>query len=84
MKYLLIILSFTLSLCGDKKITLEDAEVKDLPMWEVKQYSDIYGDLINRYYITNKEPIYGTFSNSATTDSELKVNFIIQNNKGLI
>ena len=78
MRYLLIILSFTLLLSEDKKITSEEqTEVKDIPMWTISQYVDEYGDLVGDKYVTNQIPILGTFSNSAVTNEELSVTILI-------
>ena len=49
----------------------------DLGMWEIKYYVDTFGDPTNTPYITNKGYEYGHFENSATSYSQLKVDFII-------
>lgn len=41
--------------------------------WKVVNYVDKYGNSTEDQYITNEYYIWGTFSNSAATDSELKV-----------
>ena len=44
--------------------------------WESKYFVDEFGDLTNNAYITSTQ--YGVFSNSATTNSTLKVKFLIE------
>ena len=56
-------------------------ESKDLGMWKIAYFRDDFGDKTNEAYITNKNPIYGYFSNSATTNSNLKISFIISGEK---
>lgn len=48
-------------------------------IWKINYYVDSFGDPTNEGYITNSDIIVGTFSNSATTDSELGVSFLITN-----
>jgi len=66
MRFLLIILSFSLLLCEDKSIPEElETEVKDIPMWTISQYVDEYGDVLGDKYITNQKPkIYVEYLNS--------------------
>ncbi|MBD8347816.1 hypothetical protein [Dysgonomonas sp. HGC4] len=45
-------------------------------IWEIKEYSDIFGDTSDGKYIMS-ERIHGTFSNSTTNHSSLGVRFII-------
>lgn len=45
----------------------------DTGIWERRAYVDEFDLPTDEYYISNKEPIVGKFSNSATTDSELLV-----------
>jgi len=45
-------------------------------IWKIKYYVDTFGDPTDSGYI-GSEFIMGTFSNSATTNSKLKVRFII-------
>lgn len=65
------------------KRELEEKEQKRLEnlnntgMWELKYFVDEFGDKTSQAYITNKEGIYGTFSNSATENSRLRVDFLI-------
>lgn len=44
--------------------------------WVVKHYVNDFGDETKQGYITNAVPILGTFSNSATQDSPLIVEFL--------
>lgn len=51
--------------------------------WEIRHYVDEFNNPTNEKYITNKELIVGTFSNSATNNSLLYVKFLIDNLDGL-
>jgi len=46
-------------------------------IWEIRRFVDKFGDLTNEKYITNSKLIRGTFSNTATQNSKLNVEFII-------
>ena len=46
-------------------------------MWEIEYYVDEFGDPTNKGYIINKLYIKGYFSNSATTNADLNVRFLI-------
>lgn len=48
-------------------------------MWEICYYVDEFGEKTNSRYIANKDIIVGRFENSATTNSDLGVLFIINN-----
>lgn len=50
--------------------------------WEIRYYVDEFDRPTDEMYITNKEWIIGTFSNSATNDSLLKVKILIDNLDG--
>ena len=47
--------------------------------WEKRYFVDEFNDLTNDPYIWLSKNAYGTFSNSATTNSNLRWNFIITN-----
>lgn len=49
----------------------------NMGMWEVAYYVDEFKLPTDEKYIRNKETIEGTFSNSATTNSQLLVRFLI-------
>lgn len=46
-------------------------------IWEVRYYVDEFQNPTDKGYISTKSPVKGTFSNSATTDSELSVIWLI-------
>lgn len=46
-------------------------------IWEVRYYVDEFGDETDQGYVSTKELLSGTFSNSATTNAELIANFLI-------
>jgi hypothetical protein len=52
---------------------------KRFGIWDVKYFVDAFGELTKERYVTNKAAIIGAFSNSATENSTLAVNFIIVN-----
>jgi len=45
--------------------------------WSLSYYVDNFGQDTNEAYVSNDTPIFGTFSNSATTDSLLRVDFLV-------
>lgn len=49
-------------------------------MWERRAFLDEFNMPTNNYYISNSTPIKGTFSNSATTNSDLSVYLYIEPN----
>lgn len=57
----------------------QNKQIMKLPIgdWKIRYFVDRFGDKTNEAYITNKNRIRGTFSNSATTNSKLDVIFII-------
>lgn len=46
-------------------------------MWVIRHFVDKFGEKTKEKYITNKSSIYGTFSNSATQNSNLRVDLMI-------
>ena len=66
-----------------KRIEAEEKEKKRLAnlnntgMWEVTYYVDDFGEPTKEGYITNKKYIKGTFSNTATQNSDLNATFAI-------
>lgn len=59
------------------------SNLSDLGVWDIKYYVDDFGEPTKTGYITGKSSIYGTFSNSATTNSKLKFYFIIDDEVAL-
>ncbi len=47
--------------------------------WTTSYYLDEFGEPTSLGYITTSLPINGTYSNTATQNSELKINFLISN-----
>ena len=60
-----------------ERIRLEN--LNNTGMWSVRYYVDEFGEKTNQGYITNTLSIKGTFSNTATQDSRLNVDFLITN-----
>ncbi|MDB4859537.1 hypothetical protein OAH62_01495 [Candidatus Marinimicrobia bacterium] len=48
-------------------------EKKELPMWEVSQYVDDYGDPSGNFYVNNSTLFEGKFTNSAVSNAKLLV-----------
>lgn len=48
---------------------------KNFSNWEVREYKDKFGDSTGDHFIGSVNYIKGTFSNSATTNSDLSVKF---------
>ena len=57
-----------------------EAGVRTTSIWKVKHYSDQFGEATKQGFIGNEQPIQGTFSNSATQDSPLLVQLLIDPN----
>lgn len=53
------------------------AATKDLGMWTLDRYVDEFKQYTDEWYIKAKNNIEGTFSNTATNDSELSVRWLI-------
>ena len=58
------------------------ANINNLGDWEIGYYVDDFGERTGEYFVSRY--IDGTFSNSATTNSELKVRFMIDKNSSRI
>lgn len=59
------------------------ANINNLGRWAIEYFVDDFGQETKKGYITTSYPIYGTFSNSATENSDLRVRFIIANKKSV-
>lgn len=57
------------------------ANVNGLGIWSVKYYVDDFGDKTKKGYISNFNKIDGQFSNSATTNSRLKVEILLDSSE---
>ncbi len=55
------------------------ANLNNTGMWKLKYYVDDFGESTKEALITNSELIKGLFSNTATTNSNLNVKFLIDN-----
>jgi len=60
-----------------KKDSIRLANIDNLGIWEIGYFVDEFGEPTKERFITTKNPIYGTLSNSATQNSDLRVHFII-------
>ena len=59
------------------------ANLNNLGIWKINYFVDQFNEPTNEGYITTTDPIYGTFSNTATQDSRLRVHFIIASKKSV-
>lgn len=58
------------------------ANINNLGAWEIGYYVDDFGERTGEFFVSMF--VYGTFSNSATTNSNLKVRFMIDKNSSRI
>ncbi len=56
---------------------VQESAPDDFGIWKVFSYVDDFGDYTDTRYIKNTEWILGSFSNSATRNSQLKVSFLL-------
>ncbi|MDO5321004.1 MAG: hypothetical protein Q4F39_01270 [Bacteroidia bacterium] len=59
------------------------ANLNNLGIWKINYFVDKFNEPTKEGYITSTKPIYGTFSNTATQDSDLRVEFIIASKKSV-
>jgi hypothetical protein len=62
---------------ADEKERIRLANINNTGMWRVGRYVDEFGEPTKEGYITNSSHIKGVFSNTATQDSKLNVDFLI-------
>lgn len=62
---------------AEEKEAKRKANFNNTGMWKLDYYVDDFGDPTKDGYITNKNMINGSFSNTATQDSRLNVRFLI-------
>lgn len=62
---------------AEEKERIRLANINNTGMWSVRYYVDEFGESTKQGYITNSSSIKGTFSNTATQDSRLNVDFLI-------
>ncbi|MCL1484540.1 MAG: hypothetical protein MH208_09340 [Marinobacter sp.] len=61
----------------EEKERIRLANINNTGMWRVGHYVDEFGEPTKLGYINNSSHIEGVFSNTATQDSNLNVNFLI-------
>lgn len=59
------------------------ANLNNTGMWMIKYFVDDFGEPTKKGYIINRFPIKGTFSNSATQDSDLEVRLIVTSSSSI-
>lgn len=59
------------------------ANLNNTGIWKVKFFVDNFGEATNIGYIINSSKIRGVFSNTATQNSELDVDFVISNSNDI-
>ncbi|PZX55923.1 hypothetical protein LV84_02285 [Algoriphagus ratkowskyi] len=62
---------------AEEKEQIRLANINNTGMWRVGHYVDEFGESTKQGFITNSSYIQGVFSNTATQDSKLNVNFLI-------
>lgn len=62
---------------AEEKERIRLANINNTGMWRVGRYVDEFGEPTKQGYITNSSHIKGVFSNTATQDSKLNVDFLI-------
>lgn len=67
----------------EKKERIRLANLNNTGMWSVRYYVDKFGEPTKQAYITNINKISGVFSNTATQDSRLNVDFLITNSNNI-
>ncbi len=68
---------------AEEKERIRLANLNKTGMWTIRYYVDEFGEPTKEGYISNKYLIRGTFSNTATQDSELDVRFLITNSSDI-
>ncbi len=76
-KFAAALLVFAL-LISSAVVWAESETTTDTGIWEKRFFVDEFDLPTDEYYISNKEPIVGKFSNSATTDSPLYVYIFVE------
>jgi hypothetical protein len=64
---------------AEEKERIRLANLNNTGMWSVRHYVDEFGEPTKQGYISNTSSINGTFSNTATQNSALNVDFLISN-----
>lgn len=64
---------------AEEKERIRLANINNTGMWTVRHYVDEFGEPTKQGYISNTSSINGTFSNTATQNSALNVDFLISN-----
>lgn len=68
---------------ANEKERIRLANINNTGMWVLGYYVDMFGEPTGDRYITNRDLISGTFSNTATQNSELNVEILITNKKNM-
>jgi len=68
---------------AEEKERIRLANINNQGMWRISYYVDDFGEPTNQGYITNASTLRGTFSNTATQDSDLDVRFLISNSSDI-
>jgi len=68
---------------AEEKEKIRLANLNNTGIWRVGKYVDAFGESTAEGYITNRELIKGTFSNTATQNSALNVKFLITNSSDI-
>ncbi|MEQ8927059.1 MAG: hypothetical protein RLO81_14665 [Fulvivirga sp.] len=68
---------------AEEKERIRLANINNQGMWRISYYVDDFGEPTKEGYITNTSTLRGTFSNTATQNSDLDVRFLISNSSDI-
>lgn len=68
---------------AEEKEKIRLANIDNTGMWSIRHYVDDFGEPTKQGYISNTNSILGTFSNTATQNSDLKIDFLITNSSNI-
>ena len=68
---------------AEKKEFNKLANLNNTGIWSINYYVDEFGESTKKGYIKNASLIHGTFSNTATQNSDLNVKFLISNSSDI-
>lgn len=66
-----------------KEIARKEKEAQNTGIWRIRHFVDEFGEDTDEAYMTNSSSFIGTFSNSATENSELLVDLIIRSDNSI-
>jgi len=76
--FAIVFMMIILSIIG----TSAETNIEDFGIWQMKYYVDEFNDRTDEWYITTE--VQGTFSNSATTNSDLRAILLVNSTDNII